>query len=111
MNSQYDYTVIEDNGGGLHLYLFEPGTENVTMGFDGFEYAPGSLVESLDALDNGDDATTWDGKKDDAQADWDYVHQHEFGYAVICYGENGGRTLHPERMGRAGQIEFGIDAE
>jgi hypothetical protein len=24
---RYDYTVVEDNGGGLHLFLFEPGID------------------------------------------------------------------------------------
>lgn len=109
--SKYDYTVIEDNGGGLHLFLFRPGTEKIVMGFTGFEYTPGSLVESLNALDSGDNARSWDGKMDDAQAQWDYIQSHDSGYDVICYGENGERTIKPEKMGSAGQIEFGVETE
>lgn len=109
--SKYDYTVIEDNGGGLHLFLFRPGTEKIVMGFTGFEYSPGNLVPALDLLDDGDNARSWDGKMDDAQAQWDYIHSHEFGYQVIAYSENGERTIKPEKMGRAGQIEFGIETE
>lgn len=111
MTSKYDYSVIEDNGGGLHLFLFRPGTEEIVMGFTGFEYAPGGLVVSLDSLDTGDSARSWDGKMDDAQAQWDYIHDNDSGYQVICYGENGERILKPDRMGRAGQIEFGVKVE
>lgn len=111
MSSKYDYSVIEDNGGGLHLFLFRPGTEEIVMGFTGFEYAPGSLTTSLDSLETGDTARSWDGKMDDAQAQWDYIHDNDSGYQVICYGENGERILKPDRMGRAGQIEFGVTAE
>jgi hypothetical protein len=110
IRTMYDYTVIEDNGGGLHLFLFRPGCDNPCDGFTGFEYNPGSLVESLDALDNGDDATTWEGHMDDPQAQWDYIHSFEFGYQVICSAEDGKRTTKPDKMGRAGQIEFEVEA-
>lgn len=111
--TKYDYAVIEDNGGGLHLYLFAPGTETAATAFDGFEYNPGSLLPALDALDAGDDARGWDGRKADAQADWDDLHKHDFGYEVICYRstDDAARTIYPDRMGRAGQIEFGIETE
>lgn len=108
MTSKYDYSVIEDNGGGLHLFLFRPGTEEIAMGFTGFEGAPGSLVTSLDSLDSGDSARSWDGKMDDAQEQWDFFQSHDYSHQVIVYGENGERTLKPDRMGRAGQIEFGV---
>lgn len=108
--SIYDYTVLEDNGGGLHLFLFHPGSDTPVDGFTGFEYTPGSLIESLDTLDAGDDASTWDGRMDDVAGMWQAYLDNEFGYAVICYGENGQRTVKPDKMGRAGQIEFGIES-
>ena len=106
----YDYTVLEDNGGGLHLFLFHPGSDTPVTGFTDFEYTPGSLIESLDALDAGDDASTWDGRMGDVAGMWQAYLDSEFGYAVICYGENGQRTVKPEKMGRAGQIEFGTES-
>jgi hypothetical protein len=104
----YDYTVIEDNGGGLHLFLFHPGSDTPARYFADFEYNPGSLVQSLDALDAGDDTSTWEGARDDATEAWAYINGHDFGYEVICYGENGQRTVKPDKMGAAGQVEFGV---
>lgn len=108
--SKYEYSVIEDNGGGLHLFLFEPDTETPVKGFTGFEYAPGSLATSLDSLDEGDDAHNWDGAMDDVLEQWQYV-QGNVGYQVICHGDGKTRKLWPDHMGRAGQIEFGVEAE
>lgn len=104
----YDYTVIEDNGGGLHLFLFHPGSDTPARYFADFEYNPGSLAQSLDALDVGDDTSTWEGARGDAAEAWAYINGHDFGYEVICYGESGRRTVKPEKMGRAGQVEFGV---
>lgn len=107
----YDYSVIEDNGGGLHLYIFPHGSDVPVKAFGGYEYNPGHLTTDLDLLDKGDGAATWDNGTDDPAADWDDLTSRDYGYQVIAYGEGGQRTLYPERMGRAGQIEFGIDAE
>lgn len=107
-NSKYDYTVIEDNGGGLHLFLFEPGAEEILEGYDGFEYTPGSLVTSLDDLDAGHTTRGWEGRKANPQEDWEYIQSHDTGYQVVCYGEHGERTLYPERMGAAAKLEFNV---
>ena len=109
--SKFDYTVSEDDGGSLHLFLFYPDSDIPAMAFTGFEYSPGSLNASLDSLDAGDDASTWEGQVENPQEHWDYIPSHKMGCAVICYAENGKRTLKPEKMGRAGQLEFGIETE
>lgn len=110
---KYDYTVIEDSGGGLQLFLFKPGTDTPVMGFSGFEYSPGSLIASLDSLDTGDDARRWDGKMENLDEQWSYLSKSDYGYQVIChrYVHDTERTIKPERMGKAGQIEFGIETE
>lgn len=110
MARMYDYTVVEDNGGGLHLFLFRPGTEELVAGYTGFEYAPGSLVASLDSLDDGDDASRWEGEMDNAQEEWDYFQSHDYSHQVICYRDSGERIIHPDRMGKAGQLEFSIES-
>lgn len=107
----YDYTVIEDNGGGLYLYIFPHGSDVPVKGFGGYEYNPGNLTADLDLLDKGDDAETWDNCMADPAADWDNLTGHDYGYEVIATGGGGQRTLYPDRMGRAGQIEFGADNE
>lgn len=105
---KYDYTVIEDNGGGLHLFLFRPGTEELVSAYTGFEYAPGSLLASLASLNDGDDAKRWDGKMDDAQEVWDYLREHDYSHKVIAYSDGQAYAINPDHMGAAGRIEFGI---
>lgn len=113
--SMYDYTVIEDNGGGLHLYLFAPGSDKPLATFDGFEYTPGNLIDTLDSLDSGDAIDHWEGRVnlDETLARWEYLQDNQFGYDVIAYrkASDTERTIKPEKMGRAGQIEFGIEEE
>lgn len=112
MAPKFDYSVVEDNGGGLHLFLFAPGKNEPVTGFSDFEYTPGALIQCIDALDAGDDASTWEGRMSDVVDMWQMYLDSEFGeYVVICYGEKGNRTLYPNRMGRAGQIEFGTEGE
>jgi hypothetical protein len=103
---RYDYTVVEDNGGGLHLFLFEPGTDTLVSGFTDFEFVPGALAESLDGLDAGDDTSGWEGEMYDAQEEWNFLQSHEYGHWIIAYSEGDTRVIKPDRMGKAGQTEF-----
>lgn len=109
MSIKYDYSVIEDNGGGLHLFVFKAGKDKPVAAFSGFEYTKGSLIESLDGLDKGEDMRGWEGKAPNAQEFWDSVLASEYGYATICYRVDGERTIEAHKMGRAGQIEFDIE--
>ena len=47
------YKVIEDNGGGLHLYVFSG--RRCIWAHTGYEYSPGNLTADLDSLENGAD--------------------------------------------------------
>ena len=105
-----DYKVVEDNGGGLALYVFDKDGQ-VIFGSSGYEYSPGHLTEDLDALDQGDDTSTWESNMDDPQEAWEDYDRWEYGWKIVAEGERGERTLYPDRMGRAAQIEFKIEDE
>lgn len=101
------YKVIEDNGGGLHLYVFSRG--RCVWSHSGYEYTPGNLSVDLDALDAGDDPRRdWEGDEDDPQAMYNNITNYEFGWQIVAEGSKRGRKLHKGRMGAAAQIEFDV---
>jgi hypothetical protein len=103
---KYIYKVVEDNGGGLHLYVFW-GSKVIYAATD-YEYAPGRLTQDLRALDEGTDISRWDSNVDDPQAAYDSITSHEYGWKVVASGGGGQRHLHKSVMGGAAQIEFGV---
>lgn len=104
------YKVIEDNGGGLHLYVFSG--RKCVWAHTGYEYSPGNLTADLESLEAGDDPRRdWDGGEDDPQAAYDNINGYEYGWEVVAEGGKGRRKLHKARMGAAAQIEFGVSDE
>ena len=101
------YQVIEDNGGGLHLFVFR-GRRVVFAGHD-YEFNPGDLSKyDLPGLDAGDDTATWESSAT-PQADYANLTSHEYGWEIVADGRVGQQyKLYPDRMGRAAQIEFGV---
>lgn len=97
--SAKQYQVIEDNGGGVYLFVFgEAGA--VTQVIGNLEYAePGSL-DNLSL----DEARTWEGLLDDPQAAYDDLAKFDFGWQVIADQDG----VYPDRMGRAGQRLFQV---
>ncbi len=101
------YEVIEDNGGGLHLFVFD--NDNPEFYIAGFEYSPGSLTASLDSLDGGatlDDIELWDGLVDDPQSHYGGLIAHEYGWELVARNAGEGRELFPDAMGRAAEIDL-----
>lgn len=103
------FQVIEDNGGGLHLFALSG--KRVVFGGTGYEYRPGNLTADIDALVGGDDTQTWESDVGNPQESYDYLTGSQYGAQVVAEGGKGRRKLHKARMGRAAQIEFGIGDE
>ena len=74
------YEVIEDNGGGLTLVVFNKNGK-VDYLHSGYEYGKhGRLICDLEALKNGDNPVTdWDGNEDNPQAVYDNIVSFEYG--------------------------------
>ncbi len=101
------YKVIEDNGGGLHLYVFSG--RRCVWAHTGYEYNSDGLLEDLKALESGvDPCGDWDGGEEDPQAAYDATVSYEYGWEVVAEGGKGKRKLHKARMGRAAQLAFGV---
>ena len=104
------YQVIEDNSGGLHLFVMR--RSKVIYGSSGHEYRPGNLGNAdLAALEAGDDTSGWEHQPGNPQADYDNLTSYEYGWQVVAEGGKGWRKLYPARMGRAAQIEFAVSDE
>ena len=99
------YEVIEDNGGGLMLYVFaDDGNVEYAHGYEG----SGCLLHDIEAIENGaDPAHDWDGNEEDPQAYYDSITSFEHGWKVVADNEG----LYPEKMGNSARLEFGIDRE
>jgi hypothetical protein len=114
MNSKYEYQVIEDNGGGLALYVFDEGGIDggkVIFAHISYDGGKGQLTTDLDNLDAGGDVTVWDGCDDEPQALYDDLDNFEAGWQKVAEGADGKRTLYPTLMGTAAKLEFGIDRD
>ena len=101
------YQVIEDNGGGLSLYVFRG--RKVIYSHSGYEINPGQLTNDIAALDSGDGPESWDGCEDDPQGSYDQITGSEYGWQVVASGSP--RKLYPGRMGTAACLEFGVSEE
>ena len=104
------YQVIEDNGGGLHLAVFDSDDKCIWY-TSGLERLPVTDVqEMLQALQDGTDPVQ-DGWESDLPDDYtpqqlyDELTSYEYGWQIIA--DDAG--VYPERMGAAGRIVFGLD--
>lgn len=105
---QNKFCVIEDNGGGLTLVIFDDNdSSKVSYLHTGYEYILGQLTNDLTELSNGSDPSTWDGCEDDPQEIYDNITSFEYGWEIIA--DNNG--IYPEDMGAAGCLEFEIEKE
>jgi hypothetical protein len=106
---KYNYEVIEDNGGGLSLYVFWAG--KVIYSHSGYEYVPGQLTYDLDTLDAGTNVKGWDGREANPQESYDNITSYDFGWEVVASGGGGTRRLHKSHMGGAAMREFGVEED
>lgn len=101
----------EDNGGGLHLYVFDADV-NMIAGYTNLEYAgagewndvkAGMMTDPLKEIDGWDS----DSRLENPQEHYEAITATEFGWQLVA-SEKG---LYPDRMGAAARKYFGIEAE
>ena len=110
----YDWAVIEDNGGGLHLYVFElhtgcnaPDAFTFVAAFCWREAVPGSLKEDIQALVLGTNIGEWENGEADPEASWrDWKHADEGTGWRVVFDECGVRDT--EHWGAAARKELGF---
>ncbi len=109
MAKTLSYQVIEDNGGSLHLAVFDD--DECTYYASGLEHLPvADVQEMIQALQDGTDPVQdgWESDLPDGytpQQLYDELTSYEYGWQIIA--DDAG--VYPERMGAAGRTVFGLD--
>jgi len=114
------YQVIEDNGGGLALFILDGFGEDkkVVYGAIGYEYRPGALTEDIAAFMRDGNTDNWEVQTDDMtgeplnmQAIYDNYDNYEYGWEVVAQGDfdTQKEIKWPKVMGAAAKAEFGIE--
>ena len=96
---------IEDNGGGLYLFIFD-ANDKVLAGIENLEYAQaGEWHDVKDGLaaDPLVEVGGWDGHLDNPQEAYNSLVREQLGYEIVCQSGK----LYPDSMGRAAQRYFG----
>ena len=106
--NRLSYQVLEDNGGGLHLAVFD-GDACIWYA-SGHEHHPGGLQEDIAALKEGSHPIKdkWESDLPDgytAQQLYDELTSYEYGWEIITDESD----TYPDRMGAAGRTVFGLD--
>ena len=103
------FQVLEDNGGGLHLAVFDSDDKCIWYA-SGYEHNPGGLREDIAALRDGahpvDDG--WESDLPEGytpQLLYADLTSYEYGWEIIADES----ATYPERMGAAGQRAFGLN--
>ena len=107
MNNNLYGQVIEDNGGGLHLYVFD-AQGHMVYAHSGYEYEGNNLTDDIEKLISSDSVDGWDGCDENPQEGYDRLTQNEFGYEIVADIENGKCVLYPEHMGVAAKLAFSV---
>lgn len=103
------FEAIEDNAGGLHLFVFD-NSGNVVYCHSGYEQEMGKLINDIAELCTGDlPVEDWDGNCNEytnitPQEFYNQITQHEYKWNIVA--DNDG--IYPEKMGVAAKREFGI---
>ena len=96
------YQAIEDNGGGLHLAVFDEADECIYF-HSGFEQNLGDLVECVEQLKMGEDPANWEGNDETPMDTYNNLTSYEYGWQIVADDEG----IYPDVMGAAARREFG----
>lgn len=75
-NTNLEFAVFEDTGGGLHLAVYG-ANNNIIYYHSGYEYTLGHLSNDIQALLAGDDTGQWDGNELSEDSDAYQYHLSE----------------------------------
>jgi len=97
------FQAIEDNGGGLHLAVFNEAGECIYF-HSGFEFDKDTLSDCIGRLRMGEGTEDWEGNSETPREDYENLTSFEYGWEVISDEEG----VYPDKMGAAARKEFEI---
>jgi hypothetical protein len=106
------YQIIEDNGGGLHAFIWDRHGR-LKFGIGDLEYLePEDFLITLADLEypatKAEDVKEWEGHYTDPRGVYKMLTEGEFGWRLIACNPGGKRVTYPDRMGAAGRRAFAI---
>ena len=112
-NINLPFQVMEDNGGGFHLIVFNEDREIIYMSTN-FEYNQGELTSALIEMSDKTQLeikkiiSNWETSYDENS--WDIMEEYEklTQDRVGCFTIIDNQNIYPDLMGNAGCIEFKI---
>ena len=112
-NINLPFQVMEDNGGGLYLIIFNEDREIIYMSTN-FEYNQGELTSALIEISDKNQLeikkiiSNWETSYDENS--WDIMEEYEklTQDRVGCFTIIDNQNIYPDLMGNAGCIEFKI---
>lgn len=112
-NINLPFQVMEDNGGGLHLLIFDEDLEPIYMSSN-FEYNRGELTKALVEIMGETPSqiktiiSSWESSYDEnswnIQEEYEKLTQDKIGVFTIINNQE----IYPALMGNAGAIEFRV---
>lgn len=112
-NINLPFRVMEDNGGGLYLVVFNENLEIIYMSTN-FEYNQGELTSALTEISDKTQSEVktiishWETSYDENS--WDIIEEYEklVTDKIGCFTIVDNQGIYPALMGNAGCIEFKI---
>lgn len=103
MNKQKPvYRVVEDNAGGMYLFLFGNNNE-VMLAFENIEFVePGDLDNIVLSEIEG-----WDSQLENPQKVYGDLLSNRFGWSIVADQDG----VYADNMGRAAQRVYGIEGD
>ena len=120
-----EFCVVEDNSGGLHLFIFQDNTPSYYQ--NGFGFNPSQILDCIKSLAAGADIRDWDSNAEEIlqlfevnygtelsyaeviQRFWQEVSAEEVGFKIVADGFTGKWVIYPKLMGEAAKQEFWRD--
>lgn len=107
MKKVFSYQVIEDNAGGISLFVFNPPGECIYYSA-GYELNPENLLIDIASLEDGVDPTFWDSYPFDQDKSYQEAYNDltswDCGWEIIADET----AIYPEKMGLSGRSIFKV---
>lgn len=105
-NTNNEFALVEDNGGGLTLFFFKDGVD-LTYIHTSYEFHPEDVLRDMKGLANGEDPVEeWDGNDIGDFDDPEDVYEKAFNFDGYIADETG---IYPKDCGAAGRLALGLD--
>ncbi|MBF0131036.1 MAG: hypothetical protein HQL75_00405 [Magnetococcales bacterium] len=96
-----NFSIIEDNGGTIHIIIHEPNDDSCTTCIMAFAGEWNILAEAVKDLFNGEDPSDWENAVENPQEHWDY-------YTVESLQNGGWKYIADSKGGWFGSETFGF---